>query len=184
MKAFLEQSENQLLYRMSISDYNKLGEIGILPEEVELINGFIVHKIPKSPKHTFTVNYLAKVLRNIFESKEYFVQIEQPITTSDSEPEPDISIIKGTEKSFSSEHPTTARLVVEVSLSTYELDFQKQNIYANALISEYWIVNLKDNELEVYKNPVSGKYLEKRIYHSADVVHIETKEITLSEFLV
>jgi Uma2 family endonuclease len=184
MKAFLEQWENQLLYRMNISDYNKLGEIGILPEEVELINGFIVLKIPKSPKHTFTVNYLAKVLRNIFESKEYFVQIEQPITTSDSEPEPDISVIKGTEKSFSSEHPTTARLVVEVSLSTYELDFQKQNIYANALISEYWIINLKDNELEVYKNPVSGKYLEKRIYHSADVIQFETTEIILNEFLV
>jgi len=74
--------------------------------------------------------------------------------------------------------------VAEVSLSTYELDFQKQIIYANALISEYWLVNLKDNELEVYKNPVSGKYLEKRIYHSSDVLQIETTEITLSEFFV
>ena len=44
--------------------------------------------------------------------------------------------------------------------------------------------NLKDNELEVYKNPVSGKYLEKRIYHSSDVIQIETTEITLNEFLV
>ncbi len=74
--------------------------------------------------------------------------------------------------------------MVEVSVSTYELDFQKQNIYANALISEYWIINLKDNELEVYKNPVSGKYLEKRIYHSSDVLQIETTEIILSDFLV
>ncbi|HMV42810.1 MAG TPA: Uma2 family endonuclease [Leptospiraceae bacterium] len=81
------------------------------------------------------------------------------------------------------EHPATARLVIEVSLTTYDLDFQKQFIYADALVMEYWLINLKEIEVEVYKEPNSGKYLEKKIDRSKDSIEIEGHQIQLKEFL-
>ncbi|HNF27537.1 MAG TPA: Uma2 family endonuclease, partial [Leptospiraceae bacterium] len=84
---------------------------------------------------------------------------------------------------FRNSHPDTARLAVEISVSTYELDYQKQFIYADALVPEYWIINLKEKELEVYKNPSSGKYLEKKIFRSSDTVELEGTKISLQTIL-
>lgn len=184
MTTLLEHPSVQaLVTRMSVVDYHKLGELGLLPEKIELIDGVLINKMPKSPKHTYIINAVSKLLRKIFEQKGYYIQIEQPITTRKSEPEPDISVIQGTEKTHYSEHPNTARLVVEVSITTYDLDFQKQFIYADANVSEYWLINLKDMEVEVYKNPASGKYLEKKIYRSMDSIEIEGTIIELKDFL-
>ncbi len=184
MTTLLEHPNVQaLVTRMSVADYHKLGELGLLPEKIELIDGVLINKMPKPPKHTYIINAVSKFLRKIFEPKGFYIQVEQPITTPQSEPEPDISVIQGSEKNFYSEHPATARLVVEVSLTTYDLDFQKQFIYAESNVSEYWLINLKDMEVEVYKNPASGKYLEKRIYRSSDSIEVEGTKVELKDFL-
>lgn len=185
MTTLLEHPNIQaLVTRMSVADYHKLGELGLLPEKIELIDGVLINKMPKSPKHTYIINAISKILRKIFEQKGFYIQIEQPITTRKSEPEPDVSVIQGAERNHYSEHPTTARLIVEVSITTYDLDFQKQFIYADANVPEYWLINLKDMEVEVYKNPDAGKYLEKRIYRSTDSIEIEGTVIELKEFLI
>ena len=181
MTTLLEHPSVQaLVTRMSVADYHKLGELGLLPEKIELIDGVLINKMPKFPKHAYVIDFLTNTLRKIFQTS-FIVRSEQPISTKKSEPEPDISVIFG---EFKSSHPTTARLVIEVSLTTYDLDFQKQFIYAEALVAEYWLINLKEMEIEVYKNPVSGKYLEKRIYRSTDSIEIEGTAIELKEFLV
>ncbi|HNF17677.1 MAG TPA: Uma2 family endonuclease [Leptospiraceae bacterium] len=183
MTTLLEHPAVQaLVNRMSLSDYHRLAELGLLPEKIELIDGVLINKMPKSPKHAFTVDYLLSVFRNIFH-QNFIIRSEQPLSIGNSEPEPDISIISGTLSDFKSRHPDTARLTVEISVSTYELDFQKQFIYADADVQEYWIINLKDRELEVYKNPSSGKYLEKKIFRSSDAVELEGTKISLREIL-
>lgn len=164
----------------SIEEYHQLTELGLLPQNVELIRGVIIKKMPKSPEHAYIIDFLLSVFRNIFKSN-YLIRSEQPITTSDSEPEPDISVIRGTLSDFKFSHPKTARLVVEVSFTTYELDFQKQYIYAEVLVDEYWLVNLKTNEIELYKNPVNGKYLERRIYQMEDAISVEGASLSLKE---
>jgi Uma2 family endonuclease len=175
-------SVQALVTRMSVVDYHRFGELGLLPEKVELIDGVLINKMPKSPKHAYVIDFLTNVFRKIFQTN-FIVRSEQPISTKKSEPEPDVSIIYGTLNEYKLSHPTTARLVVEVSLTTYDLDFQKQFIYADALVAEYWLINLKDMEIEVYKNPVSGKYLEKKIYRSIDSIEIEGTIIELKDFL-
>ena len=184
MTTLLEHPSVQaLVTRMSVADYHKLGELGLLPEKIELIDGVLINKMPKFPKHAYVIDFLTNTLRKIFQTS-FIVRSEQPISTKKSEPEPDISVIFGELADFKSSNPTTARLVIEVSLTTYDLDFQKQFIYAEALVAEYWLINLKEMEIEVYKNPVSGKYLEKRIYRSTDSIEIEGTAIELKEFLV
>lgn len=183
MTTLLEHPEVQaLVNRMSLSDYHRLAELGLLPEKIELIDGVLINKIPKSPKHAYAVDYLLSVFRNIFQ-QNFIIRSEQPLSIGNSEPEPDISIIPGTLDDFRNSHPNTGRLTVEISASTYELDFQKQFIYADALVPEYWIINLKEKELEVYKNPSSGKYLEKKIFRSSDTVGLEGTKISLQTIL-
>jgi len=184
MTTLLEHPSVQaLVTRMSVADYHKLGELGLLPEKIELIDGVLINKMPKSPKHAYVIDFLTTLFRKIFLAN-YVVRSEQPISTQESEPEPDISVIYGVLNDYKLSHPTTARLVVEVSLTTYDLDFQKQFIYADALVAEYWLINLKELEVEVYKNPASGKYLEKRIYRSTDSIEVEGNIIELKEFMV
>lgn len=183
MTALLEHPAVQaLVNRMSLADYHRLTELGLLPEKIELIDGLLINKMHKSPKHAFTVDYLLSVFRNIFR-ENFIIRSEQPLSIGNSEPEPDISIISGTLIDFRNSHPDTARLAVEISVSTYELDYQKQFIYADALVPEYWIINLKEKELEVYKNPSSGKYLEKKIFRSSDTIELEGTKISLQTIL-
>ena len=184
MTTLLEHPNIQaLVTRMSVADYHKFGELGLLPEKIELIDGVLINKIPNSPKHAYVIDFLINKFRKIFITN-YFIRSEQPISTKKSEPEPDVSIICGDLSEYKLSHPTTARLVVEVSITTYDLDFQKQFIYADANVPEYWLINLKDMEVEVYKNPAGGKYLEKKIYRPTDSIEIEGTTIELKEFLV
>ncbi len=171
-----------LLKRLSVDDYHKLGEIGILTEKVELIEGVIIQKMPKSPIHSFVVDSLIRIFRGIF-PETFLIRSEQPIIINNSEPEPDISVLSGQLSDFKSSHPKTARLVVEVSVSTYDLDFQKQFIYASANIEEYWLINLKDSEVEIYKNPSLGKYLERKIYLLSEPIELEKNQIIFHDFI-
>lgn len=183
MTTLLEHPAVQaLVNRMSLTDYHRLAELGLLPEKIELIDGVLINKKPKSPKHAYTVDYLLSIFRNIFQ-QNFIIRSEQPISIGNSEPEPDISIIRGTLGDFRNSNPDTARLTVEISMSTYELDFQKQFIYADAKVEEYWIINLKEKELEVYKSPSSGKYLEKKVFRSSDTVELEGTKISLDTIL-
>ena len=69
---------------------------------------------------------------------------------------------RGTERDFSSAHPTTAELVVEVAASSALLDRENASLYAEAGVSEYWIVLGQEHQVEVYRRPVNGHYLEQR----------------------
>ncbi|HNI27801.1 MAG TPA: Uma2 family endonuclease, partial [Leptospiraceae bacterium] len=110
MTTLLEHPEVQaLVNRMSLADYHRLAELGLLPEKIELIDGVLINKMPKSPKHAFTVDYLLSIFRNIFR-ENFIIRSEQPLSIGNSEPEADISIIPGALIDFRNSHPDTARL--------------------------------------------------------------------------
>ena len=94
-------SVQALVTRMSVADYHKLGELGLLPEKIELIDGVLINKMPKSPKHAYVIDFLTNTLRKIFQTS-FIVRSEQPISTKKSEPEPDISVIFGELADFKS----------------------------------------------------------------------------------
>jgi Uma2 family endonuclease len=85
---------------------------------------------------------------------------EEPLKLRDSEPEPDISITRGGERDFVKAHPTTAELVVGVAVSSPALDREDASLYAEAGVSEYWIVLGNQRQVEVYRRPANGRYQE------------------------
>lgn len=143
-------SVRQAVLPLTVDQYHRLGEAGIIGEETELLNGIIVRKMVKSPLHTWLVSRLAERLRASLSSGCY-VRQEQPLTLVDSEPEPDLAIVRGTPDDHRLCHPQTAELVIEIAASNPELDRSKLEVYARAAVPEVWIVLAKEQAVEVYQ---------------------------------
>lgn len=143
--------------RLDVEQYRKLCDSGIVPERTELLSGIIVEKMGKSPLHTWTVQFLSDWLRDRL-AENRTLRVEQPLTLSMSEPEPDLAIVVGSRDDFRDHHPTTADLIIEVAISTIELDRAKADIYAAADVPEYWLIMPEAREILVYRNPEDGKY--------------------------
>ncbi len=154
---------------VTVEDYHKMGELGYLPKRTELIEGVILHKMPKSPRHATLVLLLSQILTQRL-PKNYHVRTEQPITLAKSELEPDLAIVRGQIREYSQNHPVLAELVIEVSLSTLAEDREMANIYAEAKIPEYWIFNLSTNTVEAYLHPLGGRYSEMKTYQKEETI--------------
>ncbi|MGA2499510.1 MAG: Uma2 family endonuclease [Tepidisphaeraceae bacterium] len=119
---------------------------------VQLIRGEIIEMPPQGHLHFVAIARAARLLEGIF-GPAHWIRTQAPLDISDeSVPEPDVAVTEHPIEHYSS-HPTTALLVVEVSDSSLRLDREKAELYAAAGIQEYWIVNLVDRQLEVYRHP-------------------------------
>lgn len=136
-------------------------------ENTELFRGVVIKKMTKSPEHNFYKVVFTEELRKIL-PKEFFIQNENSIQVFDSELEPDISILLGSPKDYKYKKPTTARLVVEIAVSSLEYDREKAFDYVKANIDEYWIVDVENELVEVYLHPTSKGYNTKQIYKKAE----------------
>jgi len=159
-------SGRQPLRRFTVDDYHRMIETGILDERdrVELLEGKVVLKMPRDPPHDGTLDLLRDALTRLIPSG-WMSRIQQAVTLSHSEPEPDFAVVRGNKRSYLHRHPGPADigLVVEVSDSSLDSDRDdKCRIYADAGIPIYWIVNLVDLQVEVYTNPVTASGYAKR----------------------
>ena len=126
-------------------------------ERVELLRGALVAMTPQKPPHASTVAALGKLFERSLGDRGVVRQHSPLALSEDSEPEPDIALVPLGD--YSKEHPTTAFLVIEVADSSLRKDREvKAAVYAEAKIAEYWIVNLVDRVLEVYRGPKDGRY--------------------------
>ena len=133
-------------------------------EPLELLDGRLVPKMSKNPGHRIATHRTADTLRGLL-PKGWYVDTQEPVLLRElhlgagNVPEPDVSVILGSTDDYSEHHPTadTIALVVEVSDTTLRDDRGlKKQIYAHARIPEYWIVNLIDQQLEVYQRPTGS----------------------------
>jgi Uma2 family endonuclease len=143
--------------RLSIQEYHKLVANGALTtdDRVELLEGFLVQKKPSSPPRDSTLQLLNHELIHVLPAA-WDMRVRCAVTLSDSEPEPDIAIVRGTNRSYFRRHPGPADIgaLVEVADSTLLGDrADKGRIYARANVPIYWIVNLIDRQIEVYEQP-------------------------------
>ena len=143
--------------RFTVSEYRRLAEVGILSEEerVELLEGWIVPKMVHNPPHDNAVELVDEALRAELPAG-WRVRVQSSITTADSEPEPDVILVRGSARDRKGRHPVPSEvgLVVEVAESSLETDRrEKARLYARAGIPRYWIVNLVDRRLEVHEQP-------------------------------
>ncbi len=158
MQSLLENAEiRDAVLRLDVDQYHRLCSSGIIPERTELLEGVVVEKMGKSPLHSWTVSFLEEWFRTHL-PPELFVRVEQPLTIGASEPEPDLAVIAGHRGLFRDQHPTTATLVVEVAITTIELDRAKADIYAQAGIAQYLLVLPKQQQVIVYANVLNGVY--------------------------
>lgn len=145
------------VWRLSVRQYHEMSAAGILTEDdpVELLDGFLVPKMTKSPPHSPATGLTCAAIARLL-PPGWFVDSQEPITTLDSEPEPDVRVVRGDRRDYLERHPGPAdvALVVEVSDATLERDRTlKLRTYARAGIPVYWILDLRNRRLEVYTEP-------------------------------
>lgn len=154
------------VHRFSVQEYHRLAESGILQEddELELLQGWLVPKMTKNPRHDATITRVERVLRNLL-PRGWMLRIQSAITTADSEPEPDLAIVRERDDDYAASHPAPVDigLIIEVADTSLVRDRQKASVYAAAGIAEYWIVNIHQNLVERYLEPDeagSARYLQ------------------------
>ena len=142
--------------RWTKSEFYRMADLGwFTGQRAELVDGEIVVLSPRKFLHASTTDRVAEQLKNLL-GFGYWVRTQLPLDTGEASlPEPDISVVRGRREDYS-DHPNQAALVVEVSDTTLGFDRgAKANDYAAAGVPEYWIVNLVDNRLEVFRKPVA-----------------------------
>lgn len=154
---------------------------------LELIEGEIVNTTPQGSLHATAVQLGEAVLRKIF-SAGHAIRVQMPLALDESsEPEPDLAVVPGSPRDYRDAHPAKAVLVAEVADATLAFDReQKKRVYARAGIPEYWIVNLVERRLEVYREPDGEDYRHHAILRpGASLLPIAASEgtIPVSELL-
>jgi Uma2 family endonuclease len=166
-------------HRFTVEEYERLGEIGILTvkDRVELIEGWIVDKMTQNPPHNLAGDNLAELLRALVPS-EWRVREQKAIRLSTSVPEPDVSVVQAPMSRYAKRHPGPAdiALLVEVAESSLADDrVLMTRVYARAKIPVYWIINLKDRQVEVYTQPKVGRnaaYQQRHDYRVNETVPV------------
>jgi Uma2 family endonuclease len=139
-------------------EYDRLMEAEILgPEDrIELLGGEMICKEPQYSPHATGISLVQRVLTAAF-GPGWYVRPQMPVALDDeSEPEPDVCVVPGNPRDYRDAHPERPVLIVEVALSRLRFDREhKGSLYARAGIADYWIVNIPDRRLEVYREPMT-----------------------------
>lgn len=166
--------------RFSVNEYHRLTEIGFLTEDddLELLEGYLVHKMARHSPHDGTLHRTSKRLAGIL-PPGWDIRIQSAVTLPDSEPEPDVAVVRLDPAGYTTRHPHAADvgLLVEVSDSTLLGDrADKGRIYARAGLACYGIINLPDRQIEVYTSPsgsaTSAGYGQRHDFKAGDVIPI------------
>lgn len=162
------------LHRLTVKQYHKMIADGVFArdERLELIDGLLVDKMPHDPVHDGTISLVLDALSRIV-PQGWCPRIQSSVTLATSEPEPDFVLARGTLRNFLTRHPAPGDigLVVEVSNSTLQFDrTDKLRIYARAGLPTYWIVNVVDDQIEVFEQPSGADYTSRSTYRRGDTV--------------
>jgi Uma2 family endonuclease len=178
------------LARLTVDQYEAMVDSGVFTkrDRFTLINGFLVAKVPKSPRHTFIAKNLGKKLKGLIPSGWDF-RIEDAVRLANSEPEPDVSVARGDIEDYADRHPGPADLamVVEVAASSVSEDRQMADVYGPAGIPVYWILNLKARQVEVYtllKRPGVFRYGKPRVFKAGQSVPVVIEGVAVGQIAV
>ncbi|VTU00407.1 Uncharacterized protein OS=Chroococcidiopsis thermalis PCC 7203 GN=Chro_3539 PE=4 SV=1: Uma2 [Gemmataceae bacterium] len=184
------------VYRLTVEQYHRMIDAGVFDgaPKCELIHGIILEKPVPGPPHSSSTRRLNRRLGELFSEPDWVVGIQDSITLSDSEPEPDFYAAVGPESIYTDRHPRPKDLVLVVEVSHSSLVFDrsaKLALYAGERIVQYWIVNVGERRVEVYTQPKGGKnpaYKQQTNYGPDDEVPVviggkELGRISVKELL-
>lgn len=143
----------------TVAEYHRLIDAGILKagDPYELLDGWIVPKIPKNPPHEVCIELMQTLFFRLLPAG-WRLRVQSAITLSTSEPEPDGAVCRGSPRDNLAHHPGPSEiaLVIEVADSTLSRDHRKAKIYARDKIARYWLINLVDGVIEDHSSPVGS----------------------------
>jgi Uma2 family endonuclease len=177
--------------KYSVDDYEEMIRLGVLTERdrVELIRGEIVPKMAIGPRHSTCVKRFNQLLTQRATGRA-ITGIQDPVRLPDSEPEPDVSLLRPRADFYESGHPQPSDIFLIIEVADSSLDDDRnimKPLYAESGIQEYWIANLQDNCLEVHRGPQSdGTYQETRVLkrgESTDIAALPGLIIAVDEVL-
>jgi Uma2 family endonuclease len=157
--------------RWTCTEFHRFIDLGVFEgRKAMLIDGVILEEGPVTPPHALTLDLVEVALRSAF-GVGWHVRHQFPLVLGqDLDPEPDCAVISGMPRG-SSEHPTTADLVVEVADSSLDFDTnEKRQLYARAGIRDYWVMDINGRRLLVYRDPQAGDYATQQAFGPAEAV--------------
>lgn len=173
----------QTQVKWTVEDYHRMIEAGILDNrKVELLAGEICPMAPEGSPHSYFGGSLADQFRSRLGNRA-LVRNANPITLSDSEPEPDIAVVKGTWETYRHRHPSAEEvfLLVEISESSLWKDLEiKRATYAAGGIEEYWILDLKNSQLIVFRHPQNADYQSEQRLQQSEISPLAFPDLSFS----
>lgn len=170
----------------TVDEYHRMIETGILTndDKVELLEGQIVQMSPQRPPHAATTQCAANYLSRLLLGQAY-IRMQLPITlTPNSEPEPDIAVVRIDVREYFDRHPAPDDifLLIEVAETTLKPDrFVKAPIYARANITEYWVLDVQQRQVYVFRQPGTEGYQQEMILNQDTTISmIAFPEINIS----
>ena len=171
------------LAKWSVNDYHRMIEAGILRDRrVELLAGEIIEMSPETPIHYSTAKRSTKYLEELLAGRAD-IRFNGPITLSDSEPEPDIAIVRLPESTYNDRHPRPDDIfwLIEVAKTSLKKDLDlKASIYATAEIQEYWVLDLSRKQMVVFQEPQNGQYVAQRVISKGAIAPLALPDIEVS----
>ncbi len=164
----------------SIGEYYQMAELGFFDgKRVELIEGEVIEMSAMGRPHVIALTRTADLLKSAF-VPNWFVQTQAPLRFGQrSEPEPDIAVVKGRLEDYPTDHPTSADLIVEISDRTLNYDrTRKASLYAKAGIQDYWVLNLKKNQLEIFRRPIPDSDARHGFSYGDQHIAVESESVS------
>jgi Uma2 family endonuclease len=150
----------------TVEDYHRMIEAQILTSEdrVELVEGQILYMNPQQPPHAAATQHTSDCLRTLLTAKAT-IRVQLPVTLPpNSEPEPDVAVVRIDSNEYQAFHPTPDDifLLVEVADTTLYGDRnRKARTYARSGIADYWVLNVNKRQIYVFREPQDGKYQQE-----------------------
>ncbi|QDT39078.1 Uma2 family endonuclease [Stratiformator vulcanicus] len=166
--------------RFTVEQYQRMIDAGVFDSDrrVELLRGRIVRMPAMQNPHWFLLHHVEKLINGLLPSG-YFTSEQAPIVFDDSEPEPDVGVIRGLLTDYRESKPraSDAAMLIEIASRSLLSDRRdKGPIYASGSVPEYWIVNAIDRSVEVYRDPkasvsaIAADYQQRTTYRDSDPI--------------
>ena len=169
--------------KWSLDDYHQMIESGLLAERsLELINGEIIEMSPEGVSHSFYCRGTAKYLRLLLGNRAEVSEAHAITLPNDSEPEPDIAIVRTPDTLYQTRHPFPEDIfwLIEIANSTLAKDLGvKRELYAQAGIPEYWVMNLQTSELVIFRDLIDNKYRSEICLNDGDISPLAFPDLSI-----
>lgn len=174
LKTPLRAAREPELYRFTVEEWHKFGEAGIFDEDdrLELLDGEIILMSPIGSRHAAAMTNLTEVLVEK-SARRYLVAPGNPVEADPrSEPVPDLMLLPRSCRN-ARRHPLTkdVHLIIEIADSSLRHDQRRKlKKYAQTGVPEYWIVNLRQDGIEVYRTPREDRYMQQLTFSAGQKV--------------